>query len=580
MPVHRVKLTGPNGTATGVASPAVLKCTKTVNMPATCNGTLAGNYERYSDESSSGNACQGNGLIEWTRDGARIFTGRTLVKTDNLAAGNPQITLEATDLFGLLNNCLAVDGSGNPIFTLETTATGTLSAEAIFPVGTSGGLELKWYPAYTSGAARSGAATPPGTVLDVGGITSGSTSATMGIPDDNRLPPSGLARIGSEVLYYDGYDLKATGAAMIAHNMVRGCLGTTAAAHAGGASFFSLQYNGFVYAQPLVEGSPDGGATWITLDPAAYTVNYAEGSISFAVDPLVTGPTPMVAPATDLRITADYYDLAHAGATALCLANPSGGRTGVLETLLSGAVTAGGPGLSSGDWDIDLSYAAVQRLATSGAQNLRNVIATLVAQLGPTLIGKDNGVWPVYDIAMFVDHSSGKLCLHELKQDPNNPVRLTGCAGKTRRFALSDTYSMVCVNYTVGGDPRCCVVALSNLDPASNPNTSLLVYDLAAYNKLFPSHGLPQPRALIIDGGECGPGVAAHLGQVALRKGLTQYEARTYNLSGFVGTIPEVGTVVDMEDGFEGVLWSVAFELAGGAETITATVVDFTGGVP
>ena len=64
-----------------------------------------------------------------------------------------------------------------------------------------------------------------------------------------------------------------------------------------------------------------------------------------------------------------------------------------------------------------------------------------------------------------------------------------------------------------------------------------------------------------------------------LRKALQQFEAREYTIRGYLATLPELGDVVQMPDGFTGVLYSISGSLAAGQETLKLTIQDWSRGI-
>jgi hypothetical protein len=569
-------VTNPPALAAASPVPTGFALTKTLGQPATLTGlAFKGNFDRYSQESANANALQANSYLALARNGTTVFRGYALNKTDAMVGAARSSSVEATDLYGAFNWLLAL-GPGHARSYVVSSSLASVSNEPLYPLHSS--LPLKYFPGPASATRRNlGCALQN---IGTGGITAGATDAPLATPNDECLPAAGLALVGAEVVCYDGADqttLDTTN--MYAHNLLRGCLGTTAASHSAGASFFELRFCGWAYAQPLVEASTDGGTTWTALDAGAYTVNYAEGSISFDADPTVTPPSPLAAPLTNLRITADYYDQADTS-SVYCLGDPPGSRSGLLELWLSGAAAEGGPGLSGGDYEIDLDTVFIQRADYSQPQSLRQALDGALRDHAQGLIGKHNAEWRIYDVVAFVRHSDGKFIIKMLRQNPNNAPVFTGAAALVRRYALADCYGAVCLPYTQNGVAAAAWVKASNLDPASNPNDSSLLYDSAAYAKLWPAHSLQQPRVQLLPAiGESTPGAAATIARNALRQGWQKFEAREYDLSGYNAALPEVGDVVRMQDGYLGIVWSLALALDGGRETARLSVVDLTAGV-
>ncbi len=194
------------------------------------------------------------------------------------------------------------------------------------------------------------------------------------------IPAKGIMRIGSEYVPYDGYAKRDDGF-WWANNLVRGGLGSAAAAHLSGDLGQDLTPQKIHPAGDVfLEGEPTASpGTWESINQGQFTVQPEEGRIDFGTDPAkiyVAGDMDQTNPRqgfNKFRLT--YHIYAELDPAAVTLG-------GFANDILTANADGGGPALSAARLDIDIPSIRLTGVLLTKPTHTIDVLDDLRVKLG------------------------------------------------------------------------------------------------------------------------------------------------------------------------------------------------------
>jgi hypothetical protein len=262
-----------------------------------------------------------------------------------------------------------------------------------------------------------------------------SDTLTVAIDDDDTeivlndtsqgFVPRGWVLIESEWIYYDGYDNYNVDTMYRLYNCKRGCLGTVAAAHSDGETAQEMLGKQIAPRPITVENDPLGGVDWVKLRrKKEYDAHAALGCF------ILPQPYEGV-----YQGTYSVYDEDGAwGGTPISLND-------VVEQLLAGNRTYGGPQFASGVMDLDSTTAAVKinRYDYDPESKPKNVYDAIQELIGTLSLENEIKFW--------YKHSTGKFRLTVILNSASS-FSLPNSSESMEEVSLEDCYSAVRIGYT------------------------------------------------------------------------------------------------------------------------------------
>ena len=399
--------------------------------------------------------------------------------------------------------------------------------------------------------ARTG--TPRTVCTSTAGLTAGVTTLVTLSTVSLRMLTKGLLSIGmaAEYVAYDGYD--ANGSVYVFSNLTRGALGSTDITH-GNVTVNQLIAKRIDPDQAITIEGDTGGATWVTIDPSNYTVDYEAGSVEFNTDPSGTYPG---------GIRGTYYTFDEDDADAYLLGGDN--TYGVIELLLQETQANGGPGLTSSDYSIDVPRVVLPVTKLIG-QNTMDAIAQLLEEKGYagwTYDVMQSEEWP---LAYWYDSPNAKLVIDTLNPSESPVATIVNAEKIGKDNSLGDVQSGIYVKWTTDLTEHGALVQVS-----SSFGNSGNVRNVAVNTKL---RATGYPRIELIDCGECSEGTAISIAKNRLRQSWLLAYAREYVLKSLPDTLPVRGKRYIMPDGLRARCISVSYSNESGREQFTMKVID------
>jgi hypothetical protein len=236
-----LNLYAPSATSPWVIDqPPSISIDRQANFPAQLTATFTADYDRYKDDNDANNPVQ-RGAFEQYMEGSRCeHQGKIKRWSSTLVNGRWAITVTALDKLQVLNETFATY-NGDYVWSRQTPAI-ALSEERLWPAYDYGdGLRNVWYPDPASAQWLSTAvlnSTHIRTAMASGVSPASGSRQQMDIVHGG-LPPAGFISIGTEWIEYNGYALDPADGYWYIHQIRRGALGTTAAAHADDSVAYS-----------------------------------------------------------------------------------------------------------------------------------------------------------------------------------------------------------------------------------------------------------------------------------------------------------------------------------------------------
>ena len=311
------------------------------NDPSVAVFQVESNFSAYETDATDTNTTQLNANVTISRDGTQfwegsIFNRQLVYGTD----GARTIQIEAHDPVAKLQKSRAQLDSKD-IFTRITPAA-SLTEQTLVEGPSFGDILYPWYPATASAQWISSGNT---TTLSAG-INDTVTEIEFQTTNPGFLP-SGFFVIGTEWIFYNGLHDTGTGGVYRALNCTRGALGTSAAAH-GASDVVTEKILQGIHPEQGIRVEGQTGGNWEDIPAARYEPNIEKGRFDFAYD--------IGADFTAVRATYSYYNQSDAAVVVV---------DDVIKDMVELATTSGGPGLTSGEYDIDGSTLKLNRV-TSG----------------------------------------------------------------------------------------------------------------------------------------------------------------------------------------------------------------------
>jgi hypothetical protein len=522
-----------------------------LNEPMTMTFTVANDYEDYADDTSATNPLQLRSSVTYTRGGTVYFDGYVInvTPTEDASATYPkQLRVECVDKLGAIKRCIAAL-SGDALATLSTTTT-TRTEQTMLPLVVN---STTYYPDPSDTALWLSVSGTPKTVnTSTSGLTAGATSITTLSSASLRMRTKGLLVLGvaAEYVAYDGYD--SNGSVYIFSNLTRGVLGSSDITHSTVVIYQWVPKRIDPTATITVEGQVS--PTWIVIDPSLYTIDYENGSLEFDTDPSSAYPD-------GIRMTYDTYDEDDADAIIL------GGDTsyGLIDLLLQQSKDSGGPGLTTGQINIDIPRVVLPSTTLIG-QNILDTISQLLEERYASGVTYDALEPELRPAAYWWSSPDNEFVLDQF--NPSEAVADTiddaAVVGSDR--AMTDAHSGVLVKWTTDLVANSAFVQVS-----STLGTSNFVRNTTVHAKMR-NTGFPDVQ--VIDCGECSEGTARATAKDFLKRSWTLAYAHNYRLDALPDSLPQLGKRYTMPDGISGRCISIGYTMEAGAESMTMRIVD------
>ncbi len=249
--------------------------------------------------------------------------------------------------------------------------------------------------------------------------------------------PTGIIRIGSEWIVYDGYDFSANSTKFRFKNSTRGALGTAAAAHLSGDQI-SQRVSQIIHPiEPIfLEAFNTITSDWEPVDKDVFAVQPEEGSFDFTYDILNFNTSTENFNA--LRATYAVFDEDNANAVNL---------DDIMTSVLTETVLNGGPGLTAGQISVSgVSDVRITRVQVRESTNTLIFIRNLLDELGLNK-GTDTDA-----LGFFYDHQNDKVVIKEIiqKSTADADHNYSGITLIDRAISLDQVHSGVVIEYTSG----------------------------------------------------------------------------------------------------------------------------------
>lgn len=445
-PVYRLEVTAPDDAdLTAVLTPQTVEVSNTLNEGAVLSATALVHHVGWLvAEDSATNPLQLNSYVTLKRARytgtepnwsaiAPIFRGRVRAKQLAFADGNLALSFHADSPLAWLKRTLA-SINGRAVGTIETPSV-SLTAVTLYRVQNTGLPEFAYFPAPGTDAYLPLTFRPVQTTLS-GNITNSDTTIEATTTHAGFLP-AGLLQIGSEIIYYNGYQNDGTGDVYRFLNCTRGVLGTLAAGHLAPTVVDQLRPARMSPRRPFfLEKQITSSSVWVPLDAGFSPVDVG-GYFQFDYDVMAwdgeLGPFN-----ANPRATYAVYD---EDATARVSVGS------VLRALLTESQAFGGPGWTeTTDFVIDsaLEDLTLVRFQVDEPLSTFEAMQSLFGLIGLELGDVDNA------IVASEDATTGVItfALTRQKEDNDDPdIRLAGTITRQDAWSLDRIYSAVEVGY-------------------------------------------------------------------------------------------------------------------------------------
>lgn len=336
-------------------------------------------WELFRDETNTNTPVQTRAVVEYIEDGRRLFFGSLWSVRRDFAA--KVVTITAFDKLQVLNETYAIYDDGadlhyNFAITSPLLAITRVEMKAGYDYGY--GFRDVWFPIFSDTDAWLSTTNSPSTTLG-SAMASGASPASgsrlkLGTAHSGLLP-AGFVSIDSEWIQYNGHAYDQTDGFWYIHDIQRGALGSTAAAHSAGATVYGRILKRIFFRGPLrMEGYT--GTAYEIIKREQYKVNYEEGHFAFSSDPL------------KLRTGSDYTSIF---GTYPVYDEEGGGAVDLADWINDLLVTdpdAGGPGFDAAYTDTctpNISFAnpiTVTRIQIDKPTFVLDAIRDVASQLG------------------------------------------------------------------------------------------------------------------------------------------------------------------------------------------------------
>lgn len=376
MATYQILATHPTATPANVPiTPATWKAGGELPYAATVTLYFDNSYHIFSDESSATNPLIRNSYVTISRDGTIIFRGYVNGFGTEQVGTEQMVTVYLVDKWGKVKDCIALLDS-TPIFSRVTDELPLTNVPLEAAVATDDAVYSYYPDPADAEGSKAWIDTGTPTALLGANINSSVTEIEVGATMPALLP-AGFVKIGTEYIQYDG--LTSDGSDYFLHNCTRGSLGSTAAGHTSGDTITQLVPKRIHGKAPMiVEGFYNSGSQWEPMLPGNYTAQLAEGRIDFHLNPAGAREEGGASAFTAFRIaTYSVYDETEDVGTAVNVGQ-------VVEDIMKGSVSLGGPGLTSGELDIAAALYDIKitRIDTDRVGKVGDVIASLLDTIG------------------------------------------------------------------------------------------------------------------------------------------------------------------------------------------------------
>lgn len=447
-PVYRIEITAPDDTDLAmVLAPGTWQLDADVNEPGTLTVRgLTALVNHFVNEDSDTNPIQLNSAVVIKRanyTGSQpvwanidpLWQGQTnYIQVDMGDAETLSIDLTADSKLGVLTRTLA-SINGRSVGTLETPSI-DLDAVTLKRVENSGLPEYAYFPITTSDAWLPTSFTGISTTLSAN-ITDSVTKIAVQTTHSG-FSPVGIIKIGTEWIYYDGYQDDGTAGVYQFHNCTRGILGTTAASHSAADTVDQIVPARMSPRRDFyMEKQITSGSAWI---PAGDAFLPADQSGYFAFDYDILGFDGDEGPFNaDPRMTYAVYEEDSADAVT---------AGSVIRSLLEETKARGGPGwVENTDFTIsaDLDALALVRFQVDEPLSTWDAILQVFDDVGLRLGSIDDAV------VAAEDHVNNKIdfALASQKTDATAAdVTVGGTLARRDTRTMENIYSRVTAYFT------------------------------------------------------------------------------------------------------------------------------------
>lgn len=427
MSAYTATFTAPDGNTIENVPVTMLDENGEFNDPSVASFLVETNFATYETDSADANTLQLNANVVISRDGTQFWEGSIFNKQAVKGReGARALYITAHDPVAKLQKSRCMLDSKD-IFARITPAA-NLTQQALISGPAIGDILYPWYPTTASAQWINSGNT---TTLRAG-ISDSQTSIEFQADHPGFLP-SGFFLVNSEWIAYNGLHDTGTNNVYRALNCTRGALGSTAAAH-GASDVVTEKILQGLHPERGIRLEGNTGSAWEDIPAARFEPNVEKGRFDFAYDPSTDY--------SSLRATYSYYNQGDANVVLLDTA---------IEDIVELATTSGGPGLSSGDYDIDGSSIKLNR-ATSGDQPrmVWEFITSLLEEIG-LLTGEVTAPF-----GSWWDGAAGKLKIKQLSQNDTADHFFYEGAEEIRDLTLEKIASAVRVTYRGGVNFNLC----------------------------------------------------------------------------------------------------------------------------
>jgi len=302
-----ITVTNPTGTNSVAVYPTTVDLSHELNEPSVFTMYFEYGWEYYENWNTLTNPVQDNSYVVFTRNGVFTWQGYIVSGQKVEENGERKIKIVCHDaLYKLQKTNAGI--SGSTLFTTETPAIAVSQLKLYKLASAIGDATYPFYPAPTDTYPWIPAASSESTTLDAN-INAAVTEITATTSQEG-FTPLGLIKIGTEWIFYDGYDYTSTNGKYRFRNCQRGALGTTAATHAGGDTIYQRKSQIIHPSHAVfVEAYNVAKAKWEPLKEDSFNVVANEGRFEFTYD-ILAFPSP-TSKYNDLRATYAVFDEAN-----------------------------------------------------------------------------------------------------------------------------------------------------------------------------------------------------------------------------------------------------------------------------
>jgi hypothetical protein len=254
------------------------------------------------------------------------------------------------------------------------------------------------------------------------------------------LLPTGLVRIGDEVIWYDGYIQKSDGYWYLM-NIARIAIGSSAAIHSTGDEVIQfVPYK--IHPDIKIEIEGLFGGSWYPIEDNQLIPQAEEGR--FVSNRIVKDESNIWFKKLDIdedgeadhptELTMSYGIFDELSSSVVKFAD-------VVKDVLEASIDNGGAGLTSSTYNVDLPSIRLTRVIVDEPIYTIDFIETLTSELG------FQGEGQLQVFSKFYDSSTGKFNFISITQDSVPTYSFPSATKIERENVLEDVYSAVCVVY-------------------------------------------------------------------------------------------------------------------------------------